>query len=118
MKRRVVITGAGFVTALGAGPEETWQALLRGESGIGPITRFDTTEFSSRIAAEVKNFDPTAYMERKEARKMDTFIHYAIAAAEFAVRDAGLSAWEGGAGDRVGVVIGSGIGGFGTIEEQ
>jgi len=118
VKRRVVITGAGFITALGTGPEDTWQALLRGESGIGPITRFDTTEFSSRIAAEVKNFDPTAYMERKEARKMDTFIHYAIAAAEFAVRDAGLSAWEGGAGDRVGVVIGSGIGGFGTIEEQ
>ncbi len=118
MKQRVVITGIGFVTALGFGPEETWQALLRGESGVRLITRFDTSQFDSRIAAEVKNFDPTTFVEKKEVRRMDTFVQYAVAAADYAVKDAGFERWEGTAGDRVGVVIGSGIGGFGTIEQE
>jgi len=118
VKQRVVITGIGFVTALGFGPEETWQALLRGESGVRLITRFDTSQFDSRIAAEVKNFDPTTFVEKKEVRRMDTFVQYAIAAADYAVKDAGFERWEGTAGDRVGVVIGSGIGGFGTIEQE
>ena len=118
MKRRVVVTGVGLVTPLGVGSEDTWQALLQGRSGIGPITRFDAGQFASRVAGEVKNFDPTAFIERKEARKMDTFIHYALAAAEIAVRDAGFSGWDRSEGERVGVVIGSGIGGFATIESE
>jgi 3-oxoacyl-[acyl-carrier-protein] synthase II len=118
VKRRVVITGAGFVTALGYGPEATWQALLRGESGVAAITRFDTTQFSVKIAAEVKNFDPTVYIEKKDVRKMDKFVQYAIAASEYAVKDAGFSRWDGPAAERVGVVIGSGIGGFATIESE
>lgn len=118
MKQRVVITGVGFITALGAGSEDTWQALVQGTSGIGPITRFDASQFSSQIAGEVKNFDPTAFVEKKDARKMDPFIQYAVAAAAFAVKDAGFSAWNGADGERVGVVIGSGIGGFGTIESE
>jgi 3-oxoacyl-[acyl-carrier-protein] synthase II len=118
VKRRVVVTGVGLVTPLGVGSEDTWQALLQGRSGIGPITRFDAGQFASRVAGEVKNFDPTAFIERKEARKMDTFIHYALAAAEIAVRDAGFSGWDRSEGERVGVVIGSGIGGFATIESE
>lgn len=118
MKRRVVVTGVGLVTPLGVGSEDTWQTLLQGRSGIGPITRFDAGQFASRVAGEVKNFDPTAFIERREARKMDRFIHYALAAAEIAVRDAGFSGWDRCEGERVGVVIGSGIGGFGTIESE
>ncbi len=118
MKRRVVVTGVGLVTPLGVGSEDTWQALLQGRSGIGPITRFDAGQFASRVAGEVKNFDPTAFIERREARKMDTFIHYALAAAEIAAKDAGFSGWDRSEGERVGVVIGSGIGGFGTIESE
>ena len=118
MKRRVVVTGVGLVTPLGVGSEDTWQALLQGRSGIGPITRFDAWQFASRVAGEVKNFDPTAFIERREARKMDTFIHYALAAAEIAAKDAGFSGWDRSEGERVGVVIGSGIGGFGTIESE
>lgn len=118
MKRRVVVTGVGLVTPLGVGSEDTWQALLQGRSGIGPITRFDAGQFASRVAGEVKNFDPTVFIERREARKMDTFIHYALAAAEIAVKDAGFSGWDRSEGERVGVVIGSGIGGFGTIESE
>jgi len=118
VKRRVVVTGVGLVTPLGVGSEDTWQALLQGRSGIGPITRFDAGQFASRVAGEVKNFDPTAFIERREARKMDTFIHYALAAAEIAAKDAGFSGWDRSEGERVGVVIGSGIGGFGTIESE
>jgi 3-oxoacyl-[acyl-carrier-protein] synthase II len=102
---------------VGIGTRETWQCLLRGKSGAGPITRFDTTNFPTRIAAEVKNFDPATYVEKKDVKKMDTFIHYAMAAAEFAMRDSGLSL-EGQEGERAGVIIGSGIGGFGTIERE
>jgi 3-oxoacyl-[acyl-carrier-protein] synthase II len=118
VKRRVVITGVGLVTALGNGTRETWQGLLAGRSGVGPITRFDPSQFPTRFAAEVKNFDPMRFMEKKEAKKMDTFIHFALAASEFAMQDAGLSAWSNADGERAGVIIGSGIGGFGTIESE
>ncbi len=118
MKRRVVITGIGLVTPLGVGTRETWQGLLAGKSGVGPITRFDPSLFPTKIAAEVKNFDPQLYIERKEIKKMDTFIHYAMAAAEFAMEDAGLPPFDTSTSERVGVVIGSGIGGFGTIESE
>ncbi len=106
------------MTALGVGPSETWNNLLAGRSGVGPITRFDTSLYASRIAAEVRDFDPSAFVDRKDLKKMDTFIHYALAAAEHAMKDAGLSAWSGAGGERAGVVIGSGIGGFGTIEKE
>ncbi len=118
MKRRVVIAGVGLVTPVGIGTRETWRSLLDGKSGVGPITRFDSSQFPTKIAAEVKNFDPQLYIERKEIKKMDTFIHYAVAAAEFAMNDAGLQRFEGAQAERVGVVIGSGIGGFGAIENE
>ncbi len=116
MKRRVVVTGVGLVTPLGIGTEETWQALLRGASGVAPITRFDTTRHPTRIAAELKEFDPTLYVERKEVKKMDTFVLYALAAADSAMKDAGLGRMAGAEAERTGVIIGSGIGGFRTIE--
>ncbi|UCE41249.1 MAG: beta-ketoacyl-ACP synthase II [Candidatus Aminicenantes bacterium] len=115
--RRVVITGIGLVSPLGVGVERNWKALLEGEGGIGPITKFDTSAFSSRIAGEVKDFDPLEFMDKKEARKMDPFIQYAIAAAEQAVEDAGIRK-ETLEGDRTGVYVGSGIGGIGAIENQ
>ena len=88
-KRRVVITGVGLVTPLGVGTLPNWEALLAGQSGIGPITKFDTARFSTRIAGEVKGFDPLDFVDRKEVRKMDPFIQYAVAAAHFAVEDSG-----------------------------
>ncbi len=114
--RRAVITGLGLVTPLGVGVEANWAALLRGESGIGPITRFDAARFSTRIAGEVRGFDPLRFIDRKDVRKMDPFIQYAVAAADLAAADAGLGA---GAleGDRTGVIVGSGIGGISSIEE-
>jgi 3-oxoacyl-[acyl-carrier-protein] synthase II len=118
VQRRVVITGVGLVTALGLGSQETWRRLLKGESGVGPITRFDATQFPTRIAAEVKGFDPIQFVERKDIKKMDTFIHYAMAAAEFAMKDAGLGVFSPVEGESVGVIIGSGIGGFATIERE
>lgn len=107
----------GVVSPVGNTLDEFWRHLCEGKSGIGPITKFDASEFNSQIAGEVKNFDPTLYLDRKEARKMDPFIHYAIAASEMAVKDAQLT---GDAVDktRVGVLIGSGIGGLGAIEAQ
>ena len=117
MKRRVVITGVGLVTAVGIGSQETWEALIQGIGGVGPITRFDTSRHPTKIAAEVKNFDPGRFVEKKDVKKMDTFIHFALGAAEFAVRDAQLSL-DDEAGERAGVIIGSGIGGFGTIERE
>lgn len=118
MRRRVVITGVGLLTALGIGAEEAWRRLLRGDCGVGQITRFDSTNFPTKIAAEVKGFDPAQYMEKKDVKKMDTFVQYAVAAAEFAMRDAGLGRFEGEAADRAGAIIGSGIGGFTTIEKE
>lgn len=117
MKRRVVVTGVGLVSSLGVGTEENWKALCAGRSGIGSITRFDASQFSTRIAGEVKNFDPLQFIAKKDVKKMDVFIQYAIAAAEFAVRDAGLEVTPEIA-DRVGVFIASGIGGFSAIERE
>ncbi|MGI8784017.1 MAG: beta-ketoacyl-ACP synthase II [Acidobacteriota bacterium] len=117
MNRRVVVTGVGLVSAVGIGTEETWQNLLAGKSGIGPITRFDVSNHSTRIAGEVKNFDPNQYVDHKEVKKMDRFIHLALAAAQFAVQASGLKI-EGTLRDDVGVYIGSGIGGFTIIERE
>jgi 3-oxoacyl-[acyl-carrier-protein] synthase II len=113
--RRVAVTGVGLVSPLGVGTAENWSALLAGKSGIGPITRFDTAEYPSRIAGEVKGFNPLDYVDKKEVKKSDTFIHFALAAARFALEDSGLRIGEENA-DRVGVVIGSGIGGLPLIE--
>lgn len=115
--RRVVVTGVGLVSPLGIGTAESWQGLVEGRSGAGHITRFDASDFSSRIACEVKGFDPLEFADRRDARKMDTFIQYGLAASLFAAEDAGLeSPLENP--DRVGVVISSGIGGFETIERE
>jgi 3-oxoacyl-[acyl-carrier-protein] synthase II len=116
-RRRVVVTGVGLVSPLGVGTAPTWEGILAGRSGIGPITRFDATAYPCRIAGEVKNFDPALYMDRKDVKKSDTFIHYALAAARFAVADSGLTIDEHNA-DRVGVVVGSGIGGLPLIERM
>jgi 3-oxoacyl-[acyl-carrier-protein] synthase II len=116
VSRRVVITGLGAVTPLGLDVEETWAALCAGRSGVGPITRFDTTDFPVTIAGEVKGFDPARYIDKKEVKKMDTFIHYALAAGQMAVADSGLRVDAVGS-ERVGVYIGSGIGGLQAIEE-
>ncbi|HEV8582777.1 MAG TPA: beta-ketoacyl-ACP synthase II [Thermoanaerobaculia bacterium] len=115
--RRVAVTGVGLVSPLGVGTAETWQALLEGRSGIGPITRFDATAYPSRIAGEVKGFNPLDYVDKKDVKKSDTFIHYALAASRFALEDSGLKIDEANA-DRVGVVIGSGIGGLPLIESM
>jgi 3-oxoacyl-[acyl-carrier-protein] synthase II len=117
MSRRVVVTGIGLVSSLGVGTQPNWDALCRGCSGIGPITKFDATDFSARIAGEVKDFDPLAFVDRKDVKKMDVFIQYAIAASEFAVGDAALTVTSDRAA-RVGVFIASGIGGFSTIERE
>ena len=113
--RRVVVTGLGLVTPLGTGVEKTWKAICAGESGIGRITRFDPTGYDAKIAGEVKDFDPAQFIEKKEIKKMDTFIHYAVGAAQLAVDDAGLKVAPEEA-TKVGVYIGSGIGGLGSIE--
>ena len=107
--RRVVVTGLGLVTPLGTGVEKTWKALCAGESGIGRITRFDPTGYDAQIAGEVKDFDPAQFIEKKEIKKMDTFIHYAVGASQLAVDDAKLKVAPEEA-TRVGVYIGSGIG--------
>jgi len=117
MDRRVVITGVGMVSPLGIGNRENWQALLEGRSGIGPITRFDASDYACRIAGEVKGFNPEDWVPKKDVKKMDLFIHYAMAAAEIAMRDAGFQVQSSEA-DRVGVYIGSGIGGLPSIERQ
>ena len=115
--RRVVVTGVGLVSPLGIGTRETWEGLVAGRSGAGPITRFDAADFTSRIACEVEGFDPLDYADRRDARKMDTFIQYGLAASLFAVEDAGLKIPVGDP-DRTGVIISSGIGGFETIERE
>ncbi len=114
-RRRVVVTGVGLVSPLGVGTRETWQALLAGERGIGPITKFDTAAFDVKIAGEVKGFEPERWVEKKEVKKSDAFIHYGVAASQMALDDSGLVIDDANA-DRVGVVIGSGIGGFPMIE--
>lgn len=116
-KRRVVVTGVGLVTALGTGTEKTWQGLCESRSGVAPITRFDTAQFPVRIAAEVKDFDPLEWFDKKELKKMDYFIYYAVAAADFAMKQSGLQITPD-IGERAGVFIGSGIGGFTVIERE
>ncbi len=113
--RRVVVTGLGLVTPLGTGVEKTWKALCAGESGIRRISRFDPAGYDAQIAGEVTDFDPARFIEKKEIKKMDTFIHYAVGAAQLAVEDAGLKV-DPEEATRVGVYIGSGIGGLGSIE--
>jgi 3-oxoacyl-[acyl-carrier-protein] synthase II len=117
VNRRVVVTGIGLVSPLGVGTGPTWDGICQGRSGVGRITKFDTTGCSSQIAAEVQGFDPLAYFEKKEVKKADPFIQFAIAASQEAVRDAGLVIGPENA-EMVGVFIGSGIGGFGTIERE
>ena len=114
--RRVVITGIGLVTPLGVGTRKNWEALVRGANGIGPITRFDAARFATRFAGEVRDFDPLAFIDRKEVRKMDLFTQFAVVAAQLAVDDSGLTAGEIG-GERSGVCVGSGIGGIRSLED-
>ena len=117
MERRVVVTGIGLITPVGIGTEDSWSAIWQGKSGVGPITRFDASEYATRIAAEVKGFDPLQWIEQKDLRKMDTFIHYALGATAIALEDSGLKINHLNA-SRVGVFIGSGIGGLPFIERQ
>jgi len=120
--RRVVITGTGLITALGTGTEKSWQGLLAGKSGVDTITRFPVNEkFATRIAAEVRDFNPEDFIERREARRMDLFTQFALAAAEMAMKESGLVTGDGPNAyhpERVGVIVGSGIGGLGSLEEQ
>jgi 3-oxoacyl-[acyl-carrier-protein] synthase II len=115
--RRVVITGVGMVSPLGVGTEPTWKGLLAGQSGVANITLFDASRHSTHFAAEVKGFDPLNWVEKKDVKKMDRFIQFAVAAADFAVADSGLKI-EPAEADMIGVYIGSGIGGFATIERE
>jgi 3-oxoacyl-[acyl-carrier-protein] synthase II len=116
-QRRVVVTGIGMISPLGVGNEPTWQGLLEGRSGIDRITKFDTTNYACKIAGEVRGFVPEEWIEKKEVKKSDTFIHFAVAAAQIAVDDATLDI-KAEDGDRFGVIIGSGIGGLPLIEEM
>ncbi len=116
-RRRVAITGVGLVSPLGIGTEVTWQGLLEGRSGIGPITQFDPSDYPSRIAGEVTGFDPADFLDKKEIKKSDRFIQLALAASQFALEDSGLTIAAANA-ERVGVIIGSGIGGLPLIERM
>ncbi|HEX3111354.1 MAG TPA: beta-ketoacyl-ACP synthase II [Thermoanaerobaculia bacterium] len=116
-RRRVVITGIGMISPLGIGNDATWQGLIDGKSGIGRISKFDASAYACQIAGEVRGFNPEQWLEKKEVKKSDTFIHYAIAAAQMAADDAKLDTSKEDS-DRVGVVIGSGIGGLPLIEEM
>ena len=115
--RRVVVTGLGVVSPLGTGAEPTWEGLLAGKSGAGPITLFDCSRHTTKFACEVKNFDPHVCSDKKEARKMDRFIQLGVAASEHAIKDSGLT-FTRDESERVGVFIGSGIGGFASIERE
>jgi 3-oxoacyl-[acyl-carrier-protein] synthase II len=115
-KRRVVVTGLGIVSPIGNDIETAWRNVVEGRSGIGPITRFDTSAFATKIAGEVRDFDPSRWIPAKDVKKMDPFIHYGIAASLDAIRDAGLSIDESNA-DRVGAALGAGIGGITGIEK-
>ncbi len=114
--RRVVVTGVGVVSALGTGTEKNWSALMAGKSGIDRITRFDASDLPSQIAGEVKDFNPEDFIEKKEVKKMDAFIQYALAASEMAMQDSGLKITDENV-DRVGVVVGAGLGGLPAIEK-
>lgn len=116
MEHRVVVTGYGLVSPLGIGAEQNWQALMERASGVSYISLFDASNFSTRIAAEVKDFDPSHYMEKKEIKKMDRFAHFAIASAEMAISHSGLKVTEENSA-HIGAIIGSGLGGLPAIEE-
>lgn len=116
MSRRVVVTGVGLVNPLGIGIDPVWAKVYEGVSGVGPITKFDATDFETKIAAEVKGFRSENFLELKDIKKMDIFIHYALAATRIAMDDAGLEVSENNA-DRVGVIVGTGLGGLSTIEK-
>jgi len=115
VNRRVVVTGLGLITPLGTGIQKTWEGICKGTSGVDRITTFDASEYPSQIAGEVKDFNPEDFIERKEVKKMDVFIQYALAAGTMAVEHAGLKISEENA-DRVGVIVGAGIGGINSIE--
>ncbi|MDR7871352.1 MAG: beta-ketoacyl-ACP synthase II [Tissierellaceae bacterium] len=115
--RRVVITGLGAVTPVGIGKDEFWNSLIQGKSGIGPITRFDTTDFNSKIAAEVKDFNPEDYLDKKEAKRMDRFAQYAVAAAKLAIEDGNIDL-DSLDKNNIGVILGTGIGGVETFETE
>jgi 3-oxoacyl-[acyl-carrier-protein] synthase II len=115
-RRRVVVTGVGLITPLGVGVEKSWDAMIRGESGIRRITQFDASSFPTQIAGEVEGFNPEDYIEPKEVKKMDRFIHFGVAAASMAVKDSGLKIDENNA-DRIGVIVGAGMGGLPAIEQ-
>ncbi len=117
MKKRVVITGIGAITPVGNTAEAFWQALLAGQSGIGMITRFDASVFDAKIAGEVKGFEPTEFIDKKEARRMDRFTQFAIAASKMALEDSGMEL-EKEDRSRIGVFVGSGIGGMDTLHDQ
>src|SRR4030042_2772 len=114
-KNRVVVTGAGMITPLGLGVENSWNNLIAGRSGIGRITHFDSSKFPTQIAGEIGGFNPEDYIALKEIKKMDRFIHLAIGAAKMAIDDSGLEITDNNA-ESIGVIVGSGIGGLGTIE--
>jgi len=116
--KRVVVTGLGAITPVGNSVTDFWNNLINGVSGASPITRFDASKFKTRFACEVKNFDPLSYIDRKEARKMDLFTHFAIASSEQAVVDAGIKDNAAINPDRVGVIWGSGVGGMNTFTEE
>ena len=116
MRRRVVVTGMGIISPLGIGVEENWSAIINGKSGIGPITRFDTGSFPVRFAGEVAGFDAERYMGHKEVKKMDRFIHFAVAASDYALKDSGYEITEKNA-ERIGVQVGVGLGGLPAIEK-
>ena len=115
MARRVVVTGIGLVTPIAVGTEETWQGLLAGRSGIGPITHFDHTQFATHFAGEVKDFDVTRWIPSRDAKNIDRFIQYAVAAADLALKDSGLQI-AGDFAERVGCYVGAGLGGVSSIE--
>ena len=117
MNRRVVVTGMGMVSPLGNDLASSWEGIVNGRSGIGPITHIDAAQFTTRIAGEIRDFDPTLYASAKDVKKMDTFIHYGIGASFMAMDDAGLEVTEANA-ERIGAILGSGIGGLYGIEEQ
>ncbi len=119
-RRRVAVTGVGLICSVGTGTEQVWQAVLKGQVGIGPITQFDATAFACRIAGEVKNFDPLLYVEKKDVKKMGRFIQFAVAASQFAVKASGLNLpyVDEERAEGVGVYIGSGIGAFEIIERE
>ena len=117
MKPRVVITGLGPITSIGMGKDEYWNGLVSGKIGIDKISSFDTKDFSTQIAAEIKNFDPSPYINKKEIRHMDRFVHFAIVASSYAVQDSGLDL-EKIDKERAGVLVGSGIGGIATLERE